>query len=132
VTTGKVKKTRILNTLAVADTATLRLNENADYEIANVSLAAGTTLALPTSTTTPVERTLPSLTLPVDGTAAIRIDGPALDYGEYDLLSSVPEGYREHLSVEGSALSGRRGGLASVGGKLKLRIFKPGLVITVH
>ena len=132
VTTGKVKKTRILNTLAVSDTATLQLNENADYEIANVSLAAGTTLALPTSTTTPVERTLPSLTLPADGTAAIRIDGSVLDYGEYDLLSSVPEGYREHLSVEGSALSGRRGGLASVGGKLKLRIFKPGLVITVH
>ena len=132
VTTGKVKKTRILNTLAVSDTATLQLNENADYEIANVSLAAGTTLALPASTTTPVERTLPSLTLPADGTATIRIDGPALDYGEYSLLSSVPAGYREHLSVKGSALGGKSGWLVSVGGKLKLRIFKPGLVISFY
>ena len=130
VTSGKLKYTCISNTVAVADTATLQLDEGASYQIANVSLAAGTTLALPASTTTPVERTLPSLTLPADGTAAIRIDGPELDYGEYDLLSSVPEGYKEHLSVEGSALGGKRGRLASVGGKLKLRIVKPGLIIS--
>ena len=132
VTSGKLKYTCISNTVAVADTATLQLDEGASYQIANVSLAAGTTLALPASTTTPVERTLPSLTLPADGTAAIRIDGPALGYGEYDLLSSVPEGYEEHLSVEGSALGGKSGRLASVGGKLKLRIVKPGLIISFH
>ena len=132
VTSGKLKYTCISNTVEVADTATLQLDEGASYQIANVSLAAGTTLALPASTTTPVERTIPSLTLPADGTAAIRIDGPELDYGEYDLLSSVPEGYREHLSVEGSALGGKSGRLASVGGKLKLRIFNPGLIISFH
>jgi len=132
VTSGTLKYTCISNTVAVADTATLQLDESASYQIANVSLSAGTTLALPASTTTPVERTLPSLTLPADGTAAIRIDGPALGYGEYDLLSSVPEGYREHLSVEGSALGGKKGRLAAVGGKLKLRISKAGLLIVVH
>jgi hypothetical protein len=132
VTNGKQKKTSIANTVEVADTATLQLEEGASYDVANVSLAAGTTLALPASTTTLVERTLPSLTLPADGTATIRIDGPALDYGEYSLLSSVPEGYREHLSLEGSALGRKRGRLASVGGKLKLVIFKPGLVISFY
>jgi hypothetical protein len=68
VTSGKLKYTCISNTVEVADTATLQLDEGASYQIANVSLAAGTTLALPSN----ADRTFTTpdiipVTLPAEG-----------------------------------------------------------------
>jgi len=126
-----LQETCISNTLAVVDSATLQLNESASYEIANLNLAAGTTLSLPYSGTMPGERNIGSLTLPASGTATLRIDGPVLDYGDYPLFSSVPEGWRDHLTVTGTALEGKgTAKLAVVDGKLVLRKNHAGLIIT--
>ena len=128
-----LKETCISNTLAVVDSATLQLNESASYEIANLNLAAGTTLSLPYSGTMPGERNIGSLTLPASGTATLHIDGPVLDYGDYPLFSSVPEGWRDHLTVTGTALEGKgTAKLAVVDGKLVLRKNQDGLIIIVR
>jgi hypothetical protein len=128
-----LQETCISNTLAVVDSATLQLNESASYEIANLNLAAGTTLSLPYSGTMPGERNIGSLTLPASGTATLRIDGPVLDFGDYPLFSSVPEGWRDHLTVTGTALEGKgTAKLAVVDGKLVLRKNHDGLIIIVR
>ena len=127
-----LQETCISNTLAVVDSATLQLNESASYEIANLNLAAGTTLSLPYSGTMPGERNIGSLTLPASGTATLRIDGPALDYGDHPLFSSVPDGWRDHLALTGTALEGKgTAKLAVVDGKLVLRKNHAGLIIIV-
>ena len=130
VTSGKLKYTCISNTVAVADTATLQLDEGASYQIANVSLAAGTTLALPNSTAASfVTRSIESVTLPASGTVNLVIDGPVLPYGDYTILSCVPDNYR-NFAVSGTALGGHPVRLSVDGSSLKLTIQKRGFIIS--
>jgi hypothetical protein len=132
VTTGKVKKTRILNTLAVSETATLQLNENADDEIANVSLAARTTLALPNSRSDSfMTRDISSVTLPSSGTVNMVIDGEPLSNGTYTIFSCIPENYGNFI-VSGTAIAGRTVGLIKNGSTLTLSIPKPGMIISIR
>lgn len=131
VTSGNLKYTCISNTVAVADTATLQLDEGASYQIANVSLAAGTTLALPNSTAASfVTRSIESMTLPASGTVNLVIDGPVLPYGDYTILSCVPDNYR-NFAVSGTALGGHPARLSADGSSLKLTIHKRGFIISV-
>ena len=130
VTSGNLKYTCISNTVAVADTATLQLDEGASYQIANVSLAAGTTLALPNSTAASfVTRSIESMTLPASGTVNLVIDGPVLPYGDYTILSCVPDNYR-NFAVSGTALGGHPVRLSVDGSSLKLTIQKRGFIIS--
>lgn len=158
VTTGSNKSTKIENAIAVADAATLQINAGASYVIRNVMVASGATLHVPstavnTSDTTVIEKvtlaegatlSLPSasattlvargvpLSLPADGKAYLRIDGPELKPGEYTVLSSVPEGYAAHLSVVGTALGTRSARLSDDGASLKMTVLSKGLVITLR
>jgi len=128
---GDLLKTCISNTVAVIDSATLQVNADASYEIANVNLAAGTTLSLPSSSATALAaRSLPSVTLPAEGKAYLRIDGPALKAGEYTVLDSVPSGYASHLSVVGTAIGTRSVRLSDDGSSLKLIVPPKGLIIS--
>ena len=130
VTSGKLKYTCISNTVEVADTATLQLDEGASYQIANVSLAAGTTLALPNSSAGSfVTRSIEGVTLPASGTVNLVIDGPELPYGDYTILSCVPDNYR-NFAVSGTALGSRPARLSVDGSSLKLTIQKRGFIIS--
>ncbi|MCR5839834.1 MAG: hypothetical protein K6G94_09420, partial [Kiritimatiellae bacterium] len=93
-------------TLAVTDTATLRVN--AGKKIlgeGTISLAAGATLKLMSGS----DRKFPtfenlSLALPAEGTATLCIDGETpLKSGDYVLFGNVTEGSAEHLTVAGTA-----------------------------
>ena len=107
VTSGKTKTTSINNTLAVSDTATLQINEDADCEIADVTLANGTSLALPYSGSGSfVMRQVASMTLAANSAVNLVIDGPALPKGFYTLLPCVPLRYNR-FAVGGTAVSGR-------------------------
>ena len=98
-------------TLSVTDTATLQVNAGKKITgNGTISLAAGTTLALPANAdrtfTTP---DIVPVALPAEGAATIRIDGTRLRGGEYVLctLASVPENLADHVTVTGTALDGR-------------------------
>ena len=120
-------------TLYVTDTATLQLNAGKKITgNGTISLAAGTTLALPANgdRTFTTREIVPSITLPQEGTATLRIDGtPELPAGEYVLFNSVPAGYAEHLAVDGTALGGRTAILRDDGGSLILEILSSGTTI---
>ena len=152
---GANKSTKIENAIAVTDTATLQINAGASYIISNIVVSSGATLHIPSTTvnssaTTVIEsveladgailslpsasasaltaRTLP-ITLPSDGVAQLRIDGPALDKGTYTVLTTVPSGYGQHLSVVGTALGSRPARLADDGESLQLVVGEKGFVI---
>ena len=118
--------------IAVRDTATLKVN--AGKKIlgeGTISLAAGTTLALPAN----VDRTFTTreiipVMLPEEGKATLKIDAEhSLRIGEYVLLNSVPAGYAEHLAVEGTALSGRKASLKDDGENLILDVKSAGVML---
>ncbi len=123
-------------TLSVTNSAMLQVN--VDKKIlgeGTISLAAGTTLALPSNAdrtfTTP---DIVPVTLPAEGTATIKIDGGKLRNDvDYVLLNSVPAGYAEHLVVTGTALDGRHYRLADDGeGHLVMNVVSPGTVIYIR
>ena len=127
-------KTNVINSvLAVTNTATLQIKANTHITgTGTISLAAGTTLALPSN----ADRTFTTpdiipVTLPDDGTATIKIDGGKLRNDvDYVLLNSVPTGYAEHLVVTGTALDGRHYRLTDDGeGHLVLNIPSPGTIL---
>ena len=98
--------------LYVTDTATLQVNAGKKITgNGTISLAAGTTLALPANAdrtfTTP---DIVPVTLPAEGAATICIDGERLKSGEYVLctLASVPENLADHVTVTGTALGSRK------------------------
>ena len=119
--------------LYVTDTATLQVNAGKKITgNGTISLAAGTTLALPANgdRTFTTREIVPSITLPQEGTATLRIDGtPELPAGEYVLFNSVPAGYAEHLAVDGTALGGRTAILRDDGENLILEILSSGTTI---
>ena len=120
-------------TLAVTNSAMLQVNVGKKIlGEGTISLAAGTTLALPSN----ADRTFTTpdiipVTLPDDGTATIKIDGGKLRNDvDYVLLNSVPTGYAEHLVVTGTALAGRHYRLTDDGeGHLVLNISSPGTIL---
>ena len=99
-------------TLFVTDTTTLKINAGKKITgNGTISLAAGTTLALPSN----ADRTftIPDIVpvrLPAEGAATIRIDGTRIRGGEHVLctLASVPENLANHVTVTGAALGGRK------------------------
>jgi len=130
-------KTNVVNSvLAVTNTATLQIKANTHITgTGTISLAAGTTLALPSN----ADRTFTTpdiipVTLPVEGTAIIKIDGGKLRHNvDYVLLNSVPAGFAEHLVVTGTALDGRHYRLTDDGeGHLVLNISSPGTALYVR
>ena len=127
-------KTNVINSvLAVTNTAILQIKANTHITgTGTISLAAGTTLALPSN----ADRTFTTpdiipVTLPDEGAAAIKIDGERLRHNvDYVLLNSVPAGYAEHLVVTGTALAGRHYRLMDDGeGHLVLNISSPGTIL---
>ena len=101
-------------TLAVTDTATLKVNAGKSIKGAGtISLAAGTTLALESTASTFMEADIIPVTLPTTGTATIKIDGTRIRGGrDFPIctLSDLPEGYNvaDHVTVTGTALDGRK------------------------
>lgn len=156
VSNGGNKSTKIENAISIEDTATLQINAGASYIISNIVVASGATLHVPstavnTSATTIIEKatladgatlSLPStsataltarnipLTLPAEGKAYLRIDGPALKVGTYTVLDSVPSGYASHLSVVGTALGTHSVRLSDDGSSLKLTVLPKGFIIS--
>ena len=113
--------------------ATLQLNAGKKiFGTGTISLAAGTTLALPANSdrtfTTP---DIVPVTLPEEGTATIKIDGGKLRNNvDYLLLKSVPAGYADYLAITGSALDGRHYNLSDDSEEhLVLNVVFPGTVI---
>ncbi|MBE6383437.1 MAG: hypothetical protein E7049_10580 [Lentisphaerae bacterium] len=99
------------NTLAVTDTATLKVNAGKKILGAGtISLAAGTTLALESTDREFATPDIVPVTLPEEGAAKICIDGMRLRRGEHVLctLASVPENLADHVTVTGTALDGRK------------------------
>ena len=126
----------VTGAIAVTDGATLQINKDVVVGgTGTISLAAGTTLALPSNAdrtfTTP---DIVPVTLPDEGTATIKIDGGKLRNDvDYVLLNSVPAGYAEHLVVTGTALDGRHYRLADDGeGHLVMNVVSPGTVIYIR
>ena len=126
----------VTGAIAVTDGATLQINKDVVVGgSGTISLAAGTTLALPSN----ADRTFTTpdiipVTLPDEGTATINIDGGKLRNDvDYVLLNSVPTGYAEHLVVTGTALDGRHYRLADDGeGHLVMNVVSPGTVIYIR
>ncbi len=119
-------------TLSVTDTATLQVNAGKKITgNGTISLAAGTTLALPANADrTFTARDIIPVTLPEEGKATIRIDGEKpLKGGEYFLFNSVPAGYADHLTVTGTALNGRKATLTDDGENLILSVPPTGLTV---
>ncbi len=116
--TGHIKNYGISQHLLVEDGATLFLNPDrwiSTPDRGTVALAAGGMLGWQVSTKTTIElseRTCRSdvraIQLPPEGVGYIRLEGEKLPYGTYHLLTFLPDGWREHLSVNGSAVQGRR------------------------
>ena len=100
--------------------------------LALLSKAAKPTLALPANDDKTFSvRDIVPLTLPIEGTATLRIDGERLKSGDYVILDSVPTGYAEHLTVTGTAIDGRRTELKDDGTSLILTIVPRGFIISV-
>ena len=119
-------------TIAVTDTATLQINAGRKITgNGTVSLAAGTTLVLPSDMVGANTPCIPGLTLPAEGTATLRIDGARLRSGEYTLLNDVPANYA-NLAVDGTALDNHKVELFDDGENLKLRIIPNGLIILIR
>ena len=126
---------RVNSVLAVTNGATLQVNAGKSIAgTGTVSLAAGTTLALPAngdgSFTAP---DIIPVTLPAEGMATIRIDGETeLKGGDYLLLNSVPAGYADHLTVTGTAIGDRKAKLKDDGEHLILSVPHKGTVISIR
>ena len=107
----------------MADTATFQVNADAEYEISNISLAAGTTLALPANSdgTFTTRSGIGTLTLPSSGTVNLVIDGEALSRGTYTLFDSVPSGYDTKIALSGTAI-GTSASLVDDGTSLQLLV----------
>ena len=123
-------KSLIGTTLAVTDTATLKINAGKSIVgEGKVSLAAGTTLVL-TADSKDFTPCIPGLALPTEGTATIRIDGARLKSGDH-VIATVASGTTENVTLDlsGTALDGRKGTLRVENGKLFLSIVPDGLMI---
>ena len=120
--------------LSVTDTATLLINSGKKITgDGTISLAAGTTLALPAnSDKTFTTRDIVPVTLPESGTATLKIDGTLRRSGDYTLFNSVPTGYAEHLTVTGTAIDGRQTALKDDGTSLILTIQPRGLTVIIE
>ena len=131
------KHTYITNgvTLAVTDTATLKVNAGKAIKGAGtISLAAGTTLVLTATSKDFTPCIDPSLALPTEGTAKIRIDGARLSSGDHTILSNVTAGATANVNLDmtSAALDGRKASLAVDGSNLVLTIVSPGLSVFVR
>ena len=122
----------VTGAIAVTDGAMLQINK--DVVVGGngtISLAAGTTLALPANVDrTFTTREIVPVTLPEEGKATLKIDAEhSLRIGEYVILNSVPAGYAEHLAVEGTALGGRKASLKDDGENLVLDVKSAGVML---
>ena len=114
-----LKHTCITNgtTLAVTDTATLKISAGRKITgNGTVSLAAGTTLALEADGKDFTPNIDPSIELPAEGTATLRIDGERLRSGSQTILTGVAADAADHLTLDmaSAALDGRKGSLKVV------------------
>ena len=113
--------------LQVKSGSTLKVNDGKKIAGANgrIALEAGATLAFASSGIADfAERIEPSVALPAEGTAKMRIGGPRLEPGDYTILSNVT-GTSDHVSLDANSpalVGGRIGSLAVDGGKLVLTI----------
>ena len=123
-------------TLYVTNGATLQVNAGKAINGAGtISLAAGTTLAFQSSVdcTFTAPAIEPTIALPDEGTATVRIDGEKeLKGGDYVLLNSVPAGYAGHLTVTGTAIGDRKAKLKDDGEHLFFSVPHKATVISIR
>ena len=130
-----VKHTCITNgtTLSVTDTATLKINAGRKITgNGTISLAAGTKLALTADSKAFTPCIDPSVTLPAEGAATLRIDGRRLRSGEH-VIATVASGTTANVTLDlaSTALAGRKGTLRVEDGNLVLNIESAGLMLIV-
>ena len=126
-------------TLYVTDSATLKINSGKKITgNGTVSLAAGTTLALDASALGAIgdegfTPCIPSLALPAEGAASIRIDGTRLRSGDY-VIATVAPGTAADVDIDlsGTALDGRKASVRVEEGKLVLNIVPTGLTVIIN
>jgi autotransporter-associated beta strand protein len=140
------QKTSIGTTLAVTDTATLKIKAGKSIiGDGKISLGAGTTLALESTASTFTTQNILPVMLPETGTATIRIDGTKLKGGvDYAIctLTDLSDGYKvsDHVTVTGTALDGRKYEVKTDKAvenektvtKLVLNIYPVGLIVIVR
>ena len=116
--------------IAVTDGATLQINKDVVVGgSGTILLAAGATLSLPANDDKTFSvRDIVPLTLPTEGTAAIRIDGARLNLGNYE-IATVASGTNVTLDPTSTAVSGRRTSLKIENDKLVLSLSPAGTIL---
>ena len=122
--------------LIVQDTATVEVKANAKPGNGTITLGAGTTLAL-TSTSNEFTPLVNTLNLPTgeNEVATIRIDGKRLRSGEGLEIATIGNAAsvtKDNVKIEGDAIGGRKTTLRIEGGKLMLNVKPDGTMIIVR
>ncbi len=113
--------------------ATLKINSGKKITgDGKVSLAAGATLALDADSKAFTPCIDPSVTLPAEGAATLRIDGRRLRSGEH-VIATVASGTTANVTLDlaSTALDGRKGTLRVEDGNLVLNIESAGSMLIV-
>jgi hypothetical protein len=128
---------KVNSVLAVTNGATLKVKDGKTIAgTGTISLAAGTTLALESTSSTFTAPDIIPVTLPMEGTATIKIDGTRLRSGvDFTVcaITDLPEGYNaaNHVTVTGEALAGREATIRVENNKLILNIKSDGMMLIV-
>ena len=119
-------------TVTVTDTATLAFGAGASLGTGDITLGAGTTLALTATSRefTPLANTL-NLPTGENEVATIRIDGARLRSGDNIIIAPVASGATANVTLDenSAALDGREGTLRVEDGQLILNVQPNGLMI---
>ena len=118
--------------VTVTDTATLAFGADATLGTGAITLGAGTTLAL-TSTSNAFTAIENTLTLPTEGTATIRIGGARLKSGDHE-IAPVGTGTAANVTIDpaSAALDGRKASVRVEEGKLVLNVASGGFTLIVY
>jgi len=119
--------------LIVQDAATVEVKANAKPGKGTITLGAGTTLAL-TSTSSTFTALTNSLNLPTEGAATIRIDGERLKAGDHIIatVGNAATSANVALDENSAVLAGRKAELRVEDGKLLLNIKSAGTIFIVR
>ncbi len=115
--------------VTVTDTATLAFGAGASLGTGDITLGAGTTLALTATSKTfaPIEN---AINLPTTGKATLRIDGARIRHGDH-VIASVSSGATDNIDLDenSTALDGRKASVRVEAGKLYLNVEPAGLTV---
>ena len=118
-------------TVTVTDTATLAFGADASLGTGDITLGAGTTLALTATSSTYTFANTLNLPTGENEVATIRIDGTRLCSGDQEIATVGNEATTANVALDPAslALNGRKGSLRVEDGKLILKVIPSGLML---